>query len=99
MDKPPLAPETAGRGESCNAGGGAKLSWQRLACCRSHESRVELLIPANAPNQMYTLTMKAHSASGIPVGTLMTHGLRRKSWHYRFRIMGSKSKPRPSSDH
>jgi len=60
-------------------------------------SRLDLDLPASKPNEMYTLTMKAHNTSGIPVGTLMTHGLSGYAWDYRFRIATPEPKLPPTT--
>lgn len=63
---------------------------------RVMDNRVALDLPVNKPGEMYTLTLKAHTTGGLPVGTLMTHGLNGYSWDYRFRIVssgGSKAMP------
>ncbi len=60
---------------------------------RTTASRINLDLPVNAPGQIYTLTLKAHAAGGLPVGTLMTHGLGGYGWDYRFRIVGPPATP------
>jgi len=73
------------------------FGWKESSLSRRvTETRIPLDLQPNRPNEMYTLTMKAHDTSGTPVGTLMTHGLNGYGWDYRFRIGKPESK-KPSS--